>query len=286
MTNGQEISEFEVQLRAYDLWERAGKPENESSHFWNLAREQLVLESTPDPSIREMAQGYSYHAIRSFRMEEGYFSGEVAMIFEDFPDLRQSDIKQDKLWHYTSGSSLVDIINSGEFWTTHLSCLNDGQEFIYAFKIMREVLNLKSKEGYTPNVRKFHDFLASHFEKTPSTYSDLYVASLSEKDNDLSQWRAYGGNRGENGYCIGFDTAFLKTGPIHNMVNPFMGKVSYDENRHRQICRRMLDAVFKFFRFGVEWNENSGSSQKTSLSMARKICVYVVSAHEGQVLPG
>ena len=40
------------------------------------------------------------------------------------------------------------------------------------------------------------------------------------------------------------------------MVNPFLGKVSYNEDHHRQICRRVLDIAFRFFKVAVDYNEN------------------------------
>ena len=132
---------------------------------------------------------------------------------------------------------------------------------------MREILALKSREGYTDDVTKFHAFLDSQFEKTPSTYSDLYVASVSEKQDDLSQWRAYGGKQGENGYSIGFDAMFLKTN-YGVASNPFLGKVSYCEARHRQVCRRLLDVLFRFFQFGVE---EKGTKQNNYLDVYGKI---------------
>lgn len=64
MTNAQELSEIQIRERAYNLWERGGRPENESAHFWNKACEQLILENTPDPSIQEMVQGYDYLDIK------------------------------------------------------------------------------------------------------------------------------------------------------------------------------------------------------------------------------
>jgi len=53
MMKAQDVSEIHIRERAYHLWTRAGRPENESFHFWDKAREQLVLESTPDPTIQE-----------------------------------------------------------------------------------------------------------------------------------------------------------------------------------------------------------------------------------------
>jgi hypothetical protein len=46
--------------------------------------------------------------------------------------------KPDSLYHYTSGETLIRIVQSGELWTTHIACLNDMKEFVYAFDRLKE----------------------------------------------------------------------------------------------------------------------------------------------------
>src|SRR3989442_445301 len=49
-----------------------------------------------------------------------------------------SSMPQSVLWHYTSGEGLLGIINSGEFWLTQLSCVNDTTELRYSQSLLRE----------------------------------------------------------------------------------------------------------------------------------------------------
>ena len=45
------------------------------------------------------------------------------------------------LWHYTSGSALVAIVESGTIYATQLSGLNDTTELSYGAKLFREALS-------------------------------------------------------------------------------------------------------------------------------------------------
>jgi hypothetical protein len=46
------------------------------------------------------------------------------------------------LFHYATGSTLIEMIRSGEMWSTQLGCLNDGSELVYPI----ELLQTKAKE--------------------------------------------------------------------------------------------------------------------------------------------
>src|ERR1700730_4233817 len=35
------------------------------------------------------------------------------------------------LYHYTAGNGLIEIIKSGELWSTQVACLNDSSELLY-----------------------------------------------------------------------------------------------------------------------------------------------------------
>ena len=42
------------------------------------------------------------------------------------------------LYHYTTGTALIQIVKSGELWSTQLSCLNDVTELRYPIEQLRE----------------------------------------------------------------------------------------------------------------------------------------------------
>jgi len=107
------------------------------------------------------------------------------------------------LYHYTTGDSLIQIIESQELWATQAACLNDTTELIYAADLLR--LRVKERIGGTVS-KEFQTFL-SHFAEVllnpSSENAGIFVTCFSEKRDDLSQWRAYSG--GEGGYAIQFD---------------------------------------------------------------------------------
>jgi hypothetical protein len=42
-----------------------------------------------------------------------------------------------QLWHYTTGDNLIKILESGELWSTQVSCVNDTTEFKHAVQLSR-----------------------------------------------------------------------------------------------------------------------------------------------------
>jgi hypothetical protein len=45
-----EPTEREIQARAYQIWEREGRPENREEEFWHLAKQELRSEDKSNPT--------------------------------------------------------------------------------------------------------------------------------------------------------------------------------------------------------------------------------------------
>lgn len=90
-------------------------------------------------------------------------------------------------YHYTDAQTALKILENKELWMTHTSYLNDSEEG----KELRTYLN---KKPVRPEINKVLDYIDKNFE--------VYVCSLSENGDLLSQWRGYCPD-GE-GYAIGF----------------------------------------------------------------------------------
>ena len=51
------------------------------------------------------------------------------------------DYDQDAiLWHYTDGKGLIGMVESGMFYSTQVSCVNDSSEVRYAQRLFRAAL--------------------------------------------------------------------------------------------------------------------------------------------------
>ncbi len=106
----------------------------------------------------------------------------------------------DILYHYTTQQGLLGILTNASLWATHILYLNDQKEYWHAFDVTRKVIQDKLKtltdELQIRRLDGIHRELCAHQS------ADIFVASLSEDGDSLSQWRAYGANG--NGFSIGF----------------------------------------------------------------------------------
>lgn len=117
----------------------------------------------------------------------------------------------DTVYHYTSMSALMGIVTHGKLWCTSLGCLNDTKEWSHAFSTAivdaKEFMENKTPIVSDCDLDRQEKWLAGfvreceRFEKIDPVGLTYFVASFSEKGDDLSQWRAYGSG---GGACIGF----------------------------------------------------------------------------------
>lgn len=124
----------------------------------------------------------------------------------------------DLLYHYTSASGLIGILGNTHsapaLWLTQIQYMNDDAEFYHAYELaQKEIVRLS---GECPGVRKvISGMYGLPYEKDGGTPypigrdwgTRIFVFSLTEKPDLLSQWRGYAP---EGGYCIGFKVADLK----------------------------------------------------------------------------
>jgi hypothetical protein len=115
------------------------------------------------------------------------------------------------LWHYTDFKGLEGIL-AGTIWASSLPYLNDTEEFRHGAEIALEVLQneltlaLGASDAVYANA--INDQLRAFFANLLQP-SDVFIAALSKKQDDISQWRAYGGDRGPL-FSIGFDPKSLE----------------------------------------------------------------------------
>jgi len=156
------------------------------------------------------------------------------------------------LYHYTSAEGLRGIIENNELWATSAYYLNDSAEMFYGYNVLREVLdqwlkeNTRTEDSITLGLaRQLRSSFEDLFEKR--LLKPIYIACFCEKDNLLSQWRAYGQS---GGYSIGF-RVFPKIGifgerltPEPNIYTCQWTQVEYDRTKQLAICREILYPIF------------------------------------------
>jgi hypothetical protein len=111
----------------------------------------------------------------------------------DIPDAL-SERPSGLIYHYTTQSGLLGIIEHREIWATHFRHLNDTQEFHHAWKLLRDRLSTSSR----PSASQLLEAITNGHPDP----GEMFVASFSEKRDSLPQWRAYA--HSEPGYSLGF----------------------------------------------------------------------------------
>jgi hypothetical protein len=146
----------------------------------------------------------------------------------------------DCLFHYTSAGGLKGIFESGCIWATDAAFLNDSSEVIYAGReVELHLQNLvKHLELHNPQpdspervrlalmasaadaLQKFND--AEGYAGSAPYVIDgaTYVSCFTERPDQLSQWRGYGGR----GYSVG-----LKKDALNNL------EIDGEDQIHRSV---------------------------------------------------
>jgi hypothetical protein len=151
------------------------------------------------------------------------------------------------LYHYTTGTGLIEIIKSGELWSTQLNCLNDASEFLYPIGSVLSRAQAKLSSAIPPEVKLLLDKIIAELSHPQRGTEGRFVACFSEDGDDLSQWRAYGS--GEGGYAIQFDSLYLRS-MSHNQ-EMVLGKVEYDLALQAVFLDEIIDQTIYFFLDGL-----------------------------------
>jgi len=116
---------------------------------------------------------------------------------EDAPEL---------LYHYTSLGSFVEIVRSRSLYATDILYLNDVLEYRHA----RQLIANRIEERLSDPAEICERAALLWYLKmlNAAETEPVYVASFSEKADDISQWRGY--VPAGKGICLGFDSAVLR----------------------------------------------------------------------------
>lgn len=141
----------------------------------------------------------------------------------------------DVLFHYTSQSGFLGILDSKQIWATKIQYLNDYSEFQLALDTAQDVLQaLHEKEPDGTRRSKIECLLGS---LSQITLLNVCVASFSADGDLLSQWRAYAPEGG--GCAIGFNSAALiARARDHNFT---LMKCVYEQDQHKILIKNLVD---------------------------------------------
>lgn len=157
-----------------------------------------------------------------------------------------------KLYHYTSKSGFLGIIENKTLWASQILFMNDEKETRIPFEIFEEIL----KEDKNADVREKFEREGRDSLKFFEEFRGLetYVISFSEKKDDLNMWRAYGDDA--SGICIEFDSDALLEALRKNQekMELTFEKCIYDKQEQKNAIQSLLDSEkenknFDFYSF-------------------------------------
>jgi Protein of unknown function (DUF2971) len=166
------------------------------------------------------------------------------------------------LYHYTDAFGLDGILRNGVVFATHSLFMNDRTELAEGRQLVLEVcaeLEADTKKMTEEQRALVHDFRIS-FENpgVNDATRDIFIASFSEKGDDLGQWRAYGGQG--SGYAIGtrFRPAQDATLPPEKLVGLLL-RCEYGRAEASVAFKAdLLSVLAKFERYGVTYHKETG----------------------------
>ncbi len=146
------------------------------------------------------------------------------------------------LYHYTGIGALLGIADSETLWASNIYYLNDGQEIIYAQKKLRRLV--AEKQGQVKDeMLKFLNQFYNWLEPIAPVIPNLFVFSLSEKQNLLSQWRSYTPHG--RGVSIGFSSFILRKIAEENSLE--IAKCRYNNNEQFDVINTLLEEIIISF---------------------------------------
>ena len=138
------------------------------------------------------------------------------------------------LYHYTNSAGLLGIVQNCEIWCTHTQYLNDVTEFRHALTLFEDEIRERMK-GASAQLGSQLETLSTSLENTEGM--NVCVASFSEEEDSLSQWRAYGAGPGS--FAVGFKADQIKLAAEERSWN--LAPCVYDEPTQRALVSDALD---------------------------------------------
>ena len=172
-------------------------------------------------------------------MEKYQNEQEIIKLCKVIEQKHKKESLNEEIFHYTTHLGLYGILSSGNIRAANYSYLNDSTEIKYGADITKKIIDDKQKDNRNKDVEMFLTNLESMFW-VKYMLSNVYVLCFSQKDDLLSQWRAYGSKQGR--ICIGFKTAELVS--IQDKL--IIAKVVYSQNDQIKKINHLIDDFIKF----------------------------------------
>lgn len=147
----------------------------------------------------------------------------------------------DIVYHYTDAAGLIGMLNSGQIWMTDYRFLNDKTEYTHTTKVSKSVISELLKKEPTDTQSRLYSTILAHEELEEPTAS--FVFSLSQRRDDLSQWRGYA--REGEGFTLGLSGEALCEASCNDENGFNFASVEYELATQSRVLQRALQDIEK-----------------------------------------
>jgi len=148
------------------------------------------------------------------------------------------------LYHYTGIGSLLGIASKNSLWASSISYMNDSKEIVHACETVETVLRGRLAFGEKNEELKFLEQLLEWTKTCSSVAYTMFVFSLSEKPNLLSQWRSYTPHG--KGVSLGFSAN--KVNEIARISDMKIARCIYEKAEQEEIIGVLIEKLLVNFR--------------------------------------
>jgi len=158
------------------------------------------------------------------------------------------------LYHYTSQTGLIGMLNTKTIWASKIHYLNDSKEFALALELASDELDRRIKAATSRGDRSRFELLRNTIYTIAGV--NTCVCCFSELDDDLSQWRGYGG--GNAGFSVGFTREWFTR--VKETLGLSLIRCIYDPKDQQRLIQHEID---EFLATNAEkepdyWDRNRG----------------------------
>jgi hypothetical protein len=157
------------------------------------------------------------------------------------------------LYHYTSQVAMHSIVENKTLWVSHAYYLNDANEIKYGCNLFKNIISNKINEEEPGDLKQLLIELSNHMDHIAGTAHYIFVFSLSEQGNLLSQWRGYAPF---GGVSIGFNKNMLQT--VAKLKDYKLIKCVYEYIDQQSILSFLLDEIITQFKIDLPSIDTKG----------------------------
>ena len=158
-------------------------------------------------------------------------------MIQDITSKLYADSPRERLYHYTSFTGLLGIVESRTMWASDIRYMNDSAELRHTADLIRTEVTRRIGAGH-PRPDLLNQFLDWVTHRITNGHM-LFGASFRSNGNLLSQWRGY--SRLGKGVSIGFSPGYIIDCAARQDFK--IGKCIYEEQSQARLIGQVIDAV-------------------------------------------